>query len=135
MAKGLCCNFTHIYRYNVICILLFVKKGIMNASQRKFSKQLDQNISVFSNLKTIEESVVSASGLINNSIKSGGKLMLCGNGGSAADSQHIAAELVGRLLKIDVHFLQLLYPPIHQQLLVYPMIMDMSIFFQDKSNP
>lgn len=31
--------------------------------------------------------------------KAGGKLMICGNGGSAADSQHIAAELVGRFLK------------------------------------
>ncbi len=31
--------------------------------------------------------------------KNGGKLMLCGNGGSASDSQHIAAELVGRFLK------------------------------------
>ena len=68
-------------------------------AKENFSKQLDQNISVFSNLKTIEESVVSASELINNSIKSGGKLMLCGNGGSAADSQHIAAELVGRFIK------------------------------------
>ena len=28
----------------------------------------------------------------------GGKLLVCGNGGSAADSQHIAAELVGRFL-------------------------------------
>lgn len=28
--------------------------------------------------------------------KSGGKVMICGNGGSAADSQHIAAEFVGR---------------------------------------
>ena len=30
-------------------------------------------------------------------IKSGGKIMLCGNGGSAADSQHLATELVVRL--------------------------------------
>lgn len=29
----------------------------------------------------------------------GGKLLLCGNGGSAADAQHIAAELVGRFLR------------------------------------
>ncbi len=29
-------------------------------------------------------------------LKEGGKILLCGNGGSAADSQHIAAELVGR---------------------------------------
>lgn len=30
------------------------------------------------------------------SIGNGGKILLCGNGGSAADSQHLAAELVGR---------------------------------------
>lgn len=33
-----------------------------------------------------------------SSISNGGKIMFCGNGGSAADSQHLAAELVGRLL-------------------------------------
>jgi D-sedoheptulose 7-phosphate isomerase len=32
------------------------------------------------------------------SIDSGGKIMFCGNGGSAADSQHLAAELVGKLV-------------------------------------
>lgn len=31
-------------------------------------------------------------------LQGGGKLMLCGNGGSAADSQHLAAELTGRLV-------------------------------------
>jgi D-sedoheptulose 7-phosphate isomerase len=31
--------------------------------------------------------------------RQGGQFLLCGNGGSAADSQHIAAELVGRFLK------------------------------------
>ena len=30
--------------------------------------------------------------------QAGGKLLVCGNGGSAADSQHIVAELVGRFL-------------------------------------
>ena len=33
---------------------------------------------------------------IVESIRGGGKVMLCGNGGSAADAQHLAAELVGR---------------------------------------
>ncbi len=31
-----------------------------------------------------------------DTLKSGGKVLLCGNGGSAADAQHIAAEIVGR---------------------------------------
>ena len=34
---------------------------------------------------------------ISHSIKNGGKLMLCGNGGSAADAQHLAAEMLIRL--------------------------------------
>lgn len=39
-----------------------------------------------------------AARLILSSFKAGGKLMVCGNGGSAADAQHIAAELTGRYL-------------------------------------
>ncbi len=42
-----------------------------------------------------------AAGLIANCLKQGGKTLLCGNGGSAADSQHIAAEFVN-LLSQDV---------------------------------
>ena len=33
-----------------------------------------------------------------DAIAAGGKVMFCGNGGSAADSQHLAAELVGKLV-------------------------------------
>jgi phosphoheptose isomerase len=43
------------------------------------------------------ESIVQAAELIAERIRSGGKLLLCGNGGSAADCQHMAAELVSRL--------------------------------------
>lgn len=45
--------------------------------------------------KTIE----AASLMILNSFAEGGKVFIFGNGGSAADSQHIAAEFVGRFLK------------------------------------
>lgn len=37
--------------------------------------------------------------LIVNSFSTGGRLWLCGNGGSAADAQHIAAEFSGRFYK------------------------------------
>jgi D-sedoheptulose 7-phosphate isomerase len=43
------------------------------------------------------ESVATAADLIITSVKSGGKVLIFGNGGSAADAQHIAAELVNRL--------------------------------------
>ena len=43
------------------------------------------------------ELVASAAEIIIDSIKSGGKILVFGNGGSAADAQHIAAELVNKL--------------------------------------
>jgi len=41
--------------------------------------------------------IITAAELIAESFRSGSKLLLCGNGGSAADCQHIAAEFVIRL--------------------------------------
>lgn len=43
--------------------------------------------------------VVKVAGIIINAIKEGKKILIFGNGGSAADSQHFAAELVNRFLK------------------------------------
>ena len=40
-----------------------------------------------------------ASEIMINTLRGGGKIMFCGNGGSAADSQHLAAELIGRYKK------------------------------------
>ena len=37
--------------------------------------------------------------IIFNAFSAGNKILLCGNGGSAADAQHIAAELTGRFFK------------------------------------
>jgi phosphoheptose isomerase len=42
------------------------------------------------------QTIAEAAALVVASLRSGGKLMVLGNGGSAADAQHIAAELVGR---------------------------------------
>jgi D-sedoheptulose 7-phosphate isomerase len=44
-------------------------------------------------------SIAQAAGLINESLKTGGKILSCGNGGSAADAQHFAAELLNRFEK------------------------------------
>jgi len=41
----------------------------------------------------------SAAQVCVSALNSGGKLIFCGNGGSAADAQHLAAELVGRYLR------------------------------------
>lgn len=49
--------------------------------------------------ETLSEKILEATRLIQESLESGGKLLLMGNGGSAADAQHIAAEMVGRFKK------------------------------------
>jgi D-sedoheptulose 7-phosphate isomerase len=43
--------------------------------------------------------IVEAASLVAGCLQSGGKILFCGNGGSAADSQHLAAEFVGRFIR------------------------------------
>ena len=46
--------------------------------------------------EVLAEPLAQAVGAIANSLGNGGRILACGNGGSAADAQHFAAELVGR---------------------------------------
>ena len=48
-------------------------------------------------LNVCSKPLVESSKLIVGSFRNRGKLMVCGNGGSAADAQHYAAELIVRL--------------------------------------
>ena len=50
-------------------------------------------------LKLLEDSIFLAAQRLSDCLASGGKLLLCGNGGSAADAQHFAAELINRFLE------------------------------------
>jgi D-sedoheptulose 7-phosphate isomerase len=45
------------------------------------------------------ETVIAAAELVIETFKSGGRVYLCGNGGSACDAQHVAGEFVGRFKK------------------------------------
>ena len=56
-------------------------KSLENAFNPKYCREIDQIVD-----------------LIANCFEKGNKLLICGNGGSAADAQHIAAEFVGRFL-------------------------------------
>ena len=47
----------------------------------------------------LSKNIELTSDLISNSLKNGGTIFWCWNGGSAADSQHLAAEFVGRFKK------------------------------------
>lgn len=62
-----------------------------------FSKQLSKNVEVHLQLENLLPEIEKAITIIHKKIKLGGKLMFCGNGGSAADAQHLAAEFLVRL--------------------------------------
>ncbi len=59
---------------------------------------LEEHRALFAGLEAMGEAVAMAADLMARSLAQGGKLMLCGNGGSAADSQHLAAEFTGRFV-------------------------------------
>jgi D-sedoheptulose 7-phosphate isomerase len=64
-----------------------------------FVNNIRDHIETVSLLFELDE-IVSRCGVIAaNTLRAGGKIMFCGNGGSAADSQHLAAELTGRFIK------------------------------------
>lgn len=63
-----------------------------------YKKSLQGHLDLFSKLHLIEPELDKAIEIMGNSLISEGKLMFCGNGGSAADSQHLAAEFVGRYI-------------------------------------
>lgn len=63
-------------------------------------QRLDESINIKSAFAESQiDSIARAAEIMIDSLRSGGKILLCGNGGSAADSQHIAAELVVRFQK------------------------------------
>jgi D-sedoheptulose 7-phosphate isomerase len=66
-----------------------VNKQILDVIQihKKMIAELEAN-----NIETI----AAAAGIITRALKQDGRVYICGNGGSAADAQHIAGELVGK---------------------------------------
>jgi D-sedoheptulose 7-phosphate isomerase len=70
--------------------------------QHIVADQLQQTVEVLTNLAKNEELhalLVSAAEETAKSLKAGHKLMVAGNGGSAADAQHLVAEFVSRLVE------------------------------------
>jgi D-sedoheptulose 7-phosphate isomerase len=64
----------------------------------RVQKEIDDSVTTKKLLKSETESIVRLIETVVESLKGGGKLILFGNGGSAADAQHIAAEFAGRYL-------------------------------------
>jgi D-sedoheptulose 7-phosphate isomerase len=59
----------------------------------------DEHLRVATAMRALAADVDRVVELIARSMRAGGALLVCGNGGSAADAQHISAELTGRFLR------------------------------------
>jgi D-sedoheptulose 7-phosphate isomerase len=64
-----------------------------------FLDQISEHINSFQALKLMAPEILRAARELTATLESGKKILICGNGGSAADAQHFAAELVGRFEK------------------------------------
>lgn len=62
-------------------------------------QSLSETVRTLESLKQIRVEIDRASDLIVAALKRGNKLLICGNGGSAAEAQHFSTELVGRYFK------------------------------------
>jgi len=63
-----------------------------------FLFNLEQHAQLVERLHALDAVVQQTIDALTDTVRAGGKILLCGNGGSAADCQHIAAEFVGRFM-------------------------------------
>ena len=71
----------------------------MNEISSILGRAIDDSIRTLESLKKLESQVAKAADLIEQCLRAGNKLLVCGNGGSAADASHFATELVVRFAK------------------------------------
>ncbi|MCV2357945.1 D-sedoheptulose 7-phosphate isomerase [Paucibacter sp. TC2R-5] len=64
-----------------------------------FLRNLAEHQQLMTVLHDLDPAIAQAGQHLAKVLTQGGKIMFCGNGGSAADSQHLAAELTGRFIK------------------------------------
>ena len=68
-------------------------------SRKEIVNYLNQSSEIAEYQLTLTDEIVKVSEVCIETLNNGGKIIFCGNGGSASDSQHLAAELVGRFMK------------------------------------
>jgi len=74
-----------------------VDNNAQDSARDLLSRSLQEHLKAIQSLLDSRLGEIEQAGLlICKTLASGNKILLCGNGGSAADAQHIAAELVGR---------------------------------------
>ncbi|PAF45418.1 D-sedoheptulose 7-phosphate isomerase [Helicobacter sp. 11S02629-2] len=67
-----------------------------NILEDKIQQELDKNLEAMQKASLLKGPLANAASLLIDVLVRGNKILICGNGGSAADSQHFAAELTGR---------------------------------------
>ena len=67
-----------------------------NKNYQKNLDYLNESLNIANFQLELVDKIIEVSNVCNKIIKNGGKILFCGNGGSAADSQHLAAEIVVR---------------------------------------
>lgn len=68
----------------------------MHTLEPKLVKHIDLLVKRYPKLEAVRQEIIDAYLLMEESYENGGKLLIAGNGGSAADSEHIAGELMKR---------------------------------------
>jgi D-sedoheptulose 7-phosphate isomerase len=61
-----------------------------------FKKRLGEHQKGIDGLLALEGSLIEIAGMVAKCVRDGGKILACGNGGSAAEAQHFCTELIGR---------------------------------------
>src|SRR5881227_331102 len=74
----------------------FTSSNQSPAEQRAIADLIEGSNVLRQTANTLVPDIVTVAEHIINTLHNGGKVLTCGNGGSAADAQHFAAELVGR---------------------------------------
>ena len=98
----------------------------------------------FENLRMLEDEVRTSANLITESFSNGNKLLLCGNGGSCADCEHIAGEMVKQFAKerpLNPEIVEKLGPELSSELhgglpaLSLPSMIGFHTAFNNDNNP
>src|SRR3989442_2999832 len=63
--------------------------------QHKMTTAIEEHLAVIHQMAAVSDSILQVAGELVATLRRQGKVVLCGNGGSASDAQHIAAEMQG----------------------------------------
>ena len=75
-----------------------IARGEREGAGSAFCCDLEEHAAAVCAMRALADDVGEAAAMIISALRGGGRFFVCGNGGSAADAQHIAAELSGRYI-------------------------------------